>query len=57
VGVAGSATYASGTFTMKGSGTQIYGTADMMHFAYQSLSGDGAIVARYSQRKEEHTLR
>jgi RHS repeat-associated protein len=46
VGVAGSATYASGTFTVKGAGTDIYGTADMMHFAYQSLSGDGAIVAR-----------
>jgi len=46
VGVAGSATYASGTFTVKGSGTSISGTADAMHFVYQSLSGDGTIVAR-----------
>jgi RHS repeat-associated protein len=46
VGLDGSATYASGTFTVKGSGAGIYGTADQMHFAYQSLSGDGTIVAR-----------
>ncbi len=46
VGVAGSATYANGTFTVKGAGQQIWGTADALHFAYQPLSGDGAIVAR-----------
>src|SRR5712692_8637836 len=47
VGVAGSATYASGVFTIKGSGTRItYGTADQMHFVYQPLSGDGTIIAR-----------
>jgi RHS repeat-associated protein len=46
VNVAGSASYASGTFTVKGSGTGIQGTADGMHFVYQPLSGDGSIVAR-----------
>ena len=46
VGVAGSATYASGTFTVKGSGNCICSTADAMHFVYQSLSGNGTIVAR-----------
>jgi len=46
VGVAGSATYASGTFTVKGSGSNIGGTADAMHFVYQPLSGNGSIVAR-----------
>jgi RHS repeat-associated protein len=46
VGVAGSAGYASGTFTVGGSGQYIYSTSDAMHFAYQSLSGDGTIVAR-----------
>jgi RHS repeat-associated protein len=46
VGFAGSATYSTGTFTVKGSGSSIYGTADGMNFAYQSLSGDGTIVAR-----------
>ena len=46
VGVAGSATYANGVFTVEGSGTGIYGTADEMNFAYQSLSSDGSVVAR-----------
>ena len=46
VGIAGSATYSNGTFTVNGSGGDIYGTADGMHFMYQSLSGDGTIVAR-----------
>jgi RHS repeat-associated protein len=45
-GVAGSAGFASGTFTVSGSGQYIYSTSDAMHFAYQSLSGDGTIVAR-----------
>ena len=46
VGVTGSATFSSGTFTVEGSGSCICGTADSMHFVYQPLSGDGAIVAR-----------
>jgi hypothetical protein len=46
VGLAGSATYANGTFTVKGAGTAIWSTADGFHFAYQPLSGDGTIVAR-----------
>jgi RHS repeat-associated protein len=46
VGIAGSASYANGAFTVKASGLQIYGTSDQMHFVYQSLSGDGTIVAR-----------
>lgn len=46
VGTSGSATYANGVFTVEGAGAEIYGTADAFHFAYQSLSGDGSIVAR-----------
>ena len=46
VGLAGSATYANGTFTVKGAGSQIWSAADSFHFAYQPLSGDGTIVAR-----------
>jgi len=46
VGIAGSATYANGIFTVKGAGQQIYGTVDSFHFVYQALSGDGSIVAR-----------
>jgi RHS repeat-associated protein len=47
VGVAGSASYANGKLTVTGAGQFIAtSTADQMHFAYQSLSGDGTIVAR-----------
>jgi hypothetical protein len=46
VGVAGSATYGNGTFTVKGAGTSAWGTADGINFAYQTLTGDGSIVAR-----------
>jgi hypothetical protein len=45
-GKAGSAGYASGVFTVKGAGAQIFGTADAFHYVYQPLSGDGTIVAR-----------
>jgi RHS repeat-associated protein len=45
-GVAGSASYTSGVFTVSGAGSEIYGTADGFNFAYQALSGDGTIVAR-----------
>jgi regulation of enolase protein 1 (concanavalin A-like superfamily) len=45
VGTAGSASYSSGTFTVQGAG-QLWGTSDKLHFVYQPLSGDGAIVAR-----------
>jgi hypothetical protein len=46
VGVAGSATYTSGTFTLNGAGAGIYGSADAFHFVYQPLTGDGTVVAR-----------
>jgi galactose oxidase-like protein len=46
VGVAGSATYASGMFAVSGSGSDIWGTADGFHFVYRSMTGDGEIAAR-----------
>jgi hypothetical protein len=47
VGVAGSAGYANGTFTVAGAGQgTLFASADGFHFAYQSLTGDGTIVAR-----------
>jgi len=42
----GSATYASGTFTVKGAGADIWGPTDEFHFVDQSVSGDVQIVAR-----------
>jgi RHS repeat-associated protein len=48
VGMTGSASYASGVFTIQGAGQGIYSgaTSDSFHFVYQSLPGDGTIVGR-----------
>jgi len=49
--VAGSASYASGTFTVNGDGADIWGNSDQFQFVYQSLSGDGQIVARVATQQ------
>ena len=46
--IAGDATYTGGVFTLKGSGADIWGSADAFHYAYRTLEGDGTIVARVS---------
>ena len=46
VGQAGSATYLNGTFTVKGSGADIWNTADAFHFVYQPWTGDGEIIVQ-----------
>jgi regulation of enolase protein 1 (concanavalin A-like superfamily) len=48
VGAAGTTTISGGTLTMSGSGADIYGTADGLRYAYQTLNGDGQIIARVS---------
>ena len=46
VGQVGSASYTNGTFTVNGSGDDIWNNADAFQFVYQSLNGDGSVVAR-----------
>jgi phosphatidylserine/phosphatidylglycerophosphate/cardiolipin synthase-like enzyme len=46
VGAAGSAGFTSGTFTVKGSGSDIWNAADEFRFVYKTLTGDGSITAR-----------
>jgi regulation of enolase protein 1 (concanavalin A-like superfamily) len=46
VGAPGNASYSSGTFTVNGSGSDIWNTADSFHYVYQPLNGNGQIVAR-----------
>ena len=46
VGPAGSAGASSGVFTVKGSGADIWGSADAFRYAYVPFTGDGSIVAR-----------
>lgn len=47
-GSAGGVRYeeASGTYTVSGSGTDIWNKSDEFHFAWKQLTGDGSIVAR-----------
>ncbi|MCG8698318.1 MAG: fibronectin type III domain-containing protein [Bacteroidales bacterium] len=42
----GNAAYSSGVFTINGGGSDIWGTTDQFHFVYQTLAGDGEIVAK-----------
>lgn len=46
--LAGSSSYnpANDTFTVKGAGTDIWGTADQFQFVYQAVSGNCELVAR-----------
>jgi hypothetical protein len=46
VGVPGGASYNAGSFSVSGSGADIWGSADAFHFVYQPMSGDGELVAR-----------
>jgi regulation of enolase protein 1 (concanavalin A-like superfamily) len=46
VAAVGSATATAGVFTVRGSGADIWGSADEFHYAYQPMDGDGEIVAR-----------
>jgi hypothetical protein len=48
VGVSGGYSYDSGTasYSVRGSGADIWGTSDSFHFVYQAVSGDCEIVAR-----------
>jgi len=54
VGLAGSSSYSSGIYTVTGSGSDIWGTADSFQYAYQPLSGNGQIVARVTSMQNTH---
>jgi regulation of enolase protein 1 (concanavalin A-like superfamily) len=54
VGRAGSASLSSGVFTVNGSGADVWGSADGLHFVYQELTGDGQIVARLDSLTRPH---
>jgi hypothetical protein len=44
--LAGSASYASSTFTVNGAGADIWDTSDQFQFVYQPLTGNGQVIAR-----------
>jgi hypothetical protein len=48
----GNATFSNNTFTVKGAGLDYGGyRADAFGFAYKSMTGNGAIIARYASRQ------
>jgi regulation of enolase protein 1 (concanavalin A-like superfamily) len=54
VGLSGSAAYSSGTFTIDGSGADIWGRSDGFYYVHQPMSGDGQIVARVTNMDNTH---
>lgn len=42
----GTAEYKDGVYTITGAGTEMWGTADQLHFVSQQLTGNGQIIAR-----------
>jgi hypothetical protein len=56
VGAAGSASHdsATDTFTVTGSGADIWGTADAFHFAYTRVTGDFEVVTRVVDVENVH---
>jgi glucose/arabinose dehydrogenase/regulation of enolase protein 1 (concanavalin A-like superfamily) len=54
VGLAGSATHTGGTFTLQGSGADIWNYNDAFQFVYQPLTGDGQITARVASLQNTH---
>ncbi|HUR34208.1 MAG TPA: kelch repeat-containing protein [Vicinamibacterales bacterium] len=53
-GKAGTASYAAGTFTVKGAGGDIWDDTDAFQYVFRSLAGDGQIVARVGSLQNTH---
>lgn len=56
VGLAGSATFAADTFTLAGSGADIWGTEDAFHFVTRSWEADGELVVRVASQQNTHVF-
>ena len=52
--VAGSATYANGSYTIRGAGTDIYGSADQFHFVHRQVTGNTELIARVASIADTH---
>ncbi len=48
--LAGSTTFNAGTYTVKGCGSDIYGTSDQFQYAYDSRTGDMTITTRVASQ-------
>ena len=45
IGIPGNATFSNGTYTVTASGADIWSTVDAFRFGYQTMSGDGSVIA------------
>jgi regulation of enolase protein 1 (concanavalin A-like superfamily) len=52
--IAGSASYVSGTYTIKAAGRDIWDTADQFHFVYRPMTGNGEVIARVASITNTH---
>ncbi|WP_200821547.1 hypothetical protein [Bryocella elongata] len=55
VGIAGSASYSNGVFTVSGAGTSISGAADQFNYAYQTAGTSHTITARVVSMSDTNT--
>src|SRR5262245_11148861 len=55
VGLAGSASYTTKVFTIRGSGADIWGAADAFQSVLQPVSGDAQIVVRVASLQDTNT--
>jgi hypothetical protein len=54
VSVPGTASQDASGFTVQGSGADVWGAADAMHFVFRPLDGDGSITARVVSQDATH---
>src|SRR6185369_13035284 len=52
VGLAGSFSQSGGTYTVAGSGSDIWTTGDQFHYAWQNVSGDVDVIARVASEQQ-----
>jgi hypothetical protein len=50
--VPGSASFANGVFTVAGAGADIWGGSDQFNYVWQTLTGEGSIVARVTSQSD-----
>lgn len=55
-GLLGDAAFGGGTFTLAGAGAAVGGANDAFRFVWQTLTGDGSIVARVTQNQATDPL-
>ena len=53
-GIAGSASASNGTFTVSGSGADIWGTSDAFRYVFQPMNGSVQVVARVTSLQNTH---